>query len=480
MDGPEDIVTYEFGEWVVETHLNRIRRGELETQLEPRTSEVLRYLLEHPGEIVSLDQLLDNVWRGRIVEPNNIHRNVNRIRRALGDDPRQPIYIETISKRGYRTVAPVTRLAQSQPTDSGLVAELQRSTPPFPAYEGDDPFVFVCYAHEDRVEVYRELHRLREAGFNIWYDEGISIGADWTDEIATAIADCAHFLFFASPRALQSHNCLDEVQLARNENKPLIAVHLAPTTLSRSLQLTIGRFQALHKYALPEREYARKLIASLSAPTTPLQSQESANPHRRNALWALGAVVLVSLLTWFGVNEFHAPDSTDIGLENSVAVAAFKDMTPTHDQQWIGGVIVSKLRVNLGALGLQVVGSTPYGARELTPTVGNARYVVEGRVIKIGDQLQVLVELRSTESGYQLWAEDYDRAIATDDLSAQTEIATLIAQAVAREIHRSGKPTLVPAEAGDSNTGSLQGILRDTPGAVFPGFGDADPGGSDE
>jgi len=72
--------TYEFDGWVVEPHLNRIRRDDEETQLQPKTMEVLRYLLEHPGETVSYDELLDNVWVGRIVEPNAIHRNINRIK----------------------------------------------------------------------------------------------------------------------------------------------------------------------------------------------------------------------------------------------------------------------------------------------------------------------------------------------------------------------------------------------------------------
>lgn len=48
---------------------------------------------------------------------------------------------------------------------------------PFPAYKGNQPYVFVSYAHDDAELVYPEIHRLREAGFNIWYDEGISPGA---------------------------------------------------------------------------------------------------------------------------------------------------------------------------------------------------------------------------------------------------------------------------------------------------------------
>ncbi len=45
---------------------------------------------------------------------------------------------------------------------------------PFPAYQGDEPYVFVSYSHADTERVYAELARLNDQGFNIWYDEGIS------------------------------------------------------------------------------------------------------------------------------------------------------------------------------------------------------------------------------------------------------------------------------------------------------------------
>jgi hypothetical protein len=47
---------------------------------------------------------------------------------------------------------------------------------PFPAYAGDAPYIFVSYSHDDAATVYPELSRLKDAGLNIWYDEGISDG----------------------------------------------------------------------------------------------------------------------------------------------------------------------------------------------------------------------------------------------------------------------------------------------------------------
>lgn len=57
----------------------------------------------------------------------------------------------------------------------------------FPAYKGEDPYVFVSYFHEDSAVVFTEIRWLKDQGFNIWYDEGISPGASWRQELADAI-----------------------------------------------------------------------------------------------------------------------------------------------------------------------------------------------------------------------------------------------------------------------------------------------------
>ena len=60
------------------------------------------------------------------------------------------------------------------------------TVPPFDAYQGDEPYVFVSYAHKDAAMVYEEITRLHEAGCKIWYDEGIEASNEWPEEIANA------------------------------------------------------------------------------------------------------------------------------------------------------------------------------------------------------------------------------------------------------------------------------------------------------
>jgi pimeloyl-ACP methyl ester carboxylesterase/DNA-binding winged helix-turn-helix (wHTH) protein len=106
---------YQFGDWRVEPDQNRICNEEVERHLEPLSMNALTYLLDHPGQTVSADRLLDFVWRGRVVEPNAVPRVLNQIRQALGDDPKNPTYIQTIRKRGYRTLAQVRPLNEVPP-----------------------------------------------------------------------------------------------------------------------------------------------------------------------------------------------------------------------------------------------------------------------------------------------------------------------------------------------------------------------------
>lgn len=110
------IDSYEFGQWRFDPDQNKLSNNDQVVHLERKATEVLHYLLQRPGETVSIDDLLGSVWSDRVVEPNVVHRNLSRIRHALGDNPQSPLYIETISKRGYRTIAQVTRMTLKSPT----------------------------------------------------------------------------------------------------------------------------------------------------------------------------------------------------------------------------------------------------------------------------------------------------------------------------------------------------------------------------
>jgi predicted ATPase len=75
--------------------------------LPPKQFAVLRYLVEHPARLISHDELLDAVWPETYVQPQVLRTYVLELRKILGDDARQPRFIQSLPKRGYRFVAPV-------------------------------------------------------------------------------------------------------------------------------------------------------------------------------------------------------------------------------------------------------------------------------------------------------------------------------------------------------------------------------------
>jgi TolB-like protein/DNA-binding winged helix-turn-helix (wHTH) protein len=85
-----------------------VTNGTMTTRLEPRVMDVLVYLMQRAGQVVTRQDLEDNVWAGMIVSYEALTVTINKIRRALQDNPHKPEFIETLPKKGYRLIAPVT------------------------------------------------------------------------------------------------------------------------------------------------------------------------------------------------------------------------------------------------------------------------------------------------------------------------------------------------------------------------------------
>src|SRR4029077_2466584 len=88
--------------------------------LAPKAFAVLRYLVEHPGRLVTQDELLEALWPKTYVQPEVLRSHIAAIRAVLGDDARKPLFIETLSRRGYRFIAPVTEGATAGPPPSRM------------------------------------------------------------------------------------------------------------------------------------------------------------------------------------------------------------------------------------------------------------------------------------------------------------------------------------------------------------------------
>jgi tetratricopeptide (TPR) repeat protein len=134
---------------------------------------------------------------------------------------------------------------------------------PFVAYNGPDPYIFVSYAHRNKAVVYDYLRALRDAGFRIWYDEGITPKEEWSEEIGRAIQNSAGFLAFVSPEAVESEYVRMEINFAVRLKKSPLAVHLCKTVLSVGLEWQLGHRQAILVYQFPWEYVYEKLIKAL-------------------------------------------------------------------------------------------------------------------------------------------------------------------------------------------------------------------------
>lgn len=128
----------------------------------------------------------------------------------------------------------------------------------------DSPYAFVCYSHQDAETIEQEVARLRRLTVHVWYDNRISPGTRWSDEIAEAISNADFFIYFVSTDSVSSPTCQDELAYALDAGVTVIAVHLEPMELPPGLKLRLMARQAIMRYELSEQAYERKLITALN------------------------------------------------------------------------------------------------------------------------------------------------------------------------------------------------------------------------
>src|SRR5690349_21512460 len=98
---------YRFGDFIVDTDQKVLLHHDKALPLTPKLFETLLILVENSGRIVQKEQFMERLWPHTFVEEANLTSNIQQLRKSLGDNARQPQYIETVTKRGYRFIANV-------------------------------------------------------------------------------------------------------------------------------------------------------------------------------------------------------------------------------------------------------------------------------------------------------------------------------------------------------------------------------------
>ncbi len=352
---------------------------------------------------------------------------------------------------------------------------------PFSAYCGDDDYIFASYSHADAATVYEELARLRDSGFNIWYDEGIEPSMRWTQQLAGAIEGASVFVAFITPRFVASDNCIDELQFAITHRKPVLAIHLVPTELSAGLQLMLGSKQALIKHRYPPDIYAQKAHETLknilaqrlegaqNAPTnSELKTDRSSTaftrpPTKTKASWQIGLAAASALAILVTAGYYFWPEDTRS--IDSIAILPFLNGNGDPDTDYLAEGISESITNSLsGIQSLRVMAQDSVrryrGLEVEARTVGNelgVRAVLTGVITARDERLRIQAELIETRTGAQLWGQQETRDRA-ELLSIHEEIAARISSSLKLRLSESEETRLAERHLPDA--GAYESYLK--------------------
>lgn len=110
------------GEWLVTPSVNQISRQGRQLTLEPRLIDLLVFFARHPGQVLTRDELIDNVWTRSVVTGHVVTQSISELRKSLKDsDPNAPEYIVTVPKRGYKLTVPVVWSSEEEEVADSVV-----------------------------------------------------------------------------------------------------------------------------------------------------------------------------------------------------------------------------------------------------------------------------------------------------------------------------------------------------------------------
>ncbi|MEJ2131712.1 MAG: TIR domain-containing protein, partial [Gammaproteobacteria bacterium] len=258
------------------------------------------------------------------------------------------------------------------------------TTKPFAAYEGDQPYFFVSYAHEDGPLAYAEMAWIHAAGFNLWYDDGIHVGSVWRRALADALTGSSGLIFLATSHSIASEHCLKEISFALDEKKAVLVVQLDSAGLPPELRLALNDRQALVRSRYDEATYRARLVAALKSVIAPDAQAPEGRPRGAEPRLAFPRVTRLP----------------------SIALAPFANLSSEEGLTlWAEGV-TDDIASMLSQRYLRVVdrGSQDHEMREHS----DARYALSGNVRAGSGRLRLNTRFKSIDGDSQLWAERYD------------------------------------------------------------------------
>ena len=216
-------------------------------------------------------------------------------------------------------------------------------------YQGNEPYLFISYAHADEQAVGSVLENLEKHGVRFWYDDGIEVGSEWPEYIAERLAASKMMLAFISNAYAVSNNCRKEMHYAVSNGIKTVNVFLEEADITPGMALQIGNIFALMKYRMEEDEFYDRLYQALqmseeSAPSensaeadgkaarkgSKVSGRKSKKPAKSLLIAGLGVLLAAAVFcaVWFIPAAVSAAKTVTVSREEALAAAeaCFEDL----------------------------------------------------------------------------------------------------------------------------------------------------------
>ena len=137
------------------------------------------------------------------------------------------------------------------------------------AYQGREPYIFVSYAHKDSQLVFPEIKIFHDEGYPIWYDQGLTGGQEWDDEVARALISSSLLVVFISENSMASNNVQDEIKLALKRNIDIVPIYFEEIELPPGLELRLSNKHAIMKFLLQREDFISECFKAFDKANIP-------------------------------------------------------------------------------------------------------------------------------------------------------------------------------------------------------------------
>ena len=431
--------------------------------------DLLIYLAEHHDQVVSRDQILDEVWNGVVVGDDALTAAIIKLRKALNDDSRNPRFIQTIPKKGYRLIAGISESTESAFDERKLerklsaifyadVVEYSRLTAHDEEgthralsdfldqmslaiehhngavihYAGDavlaefNTIIDALTAAVDIQRRFAERNAKVDADMAIQFRIGINLGdviVDRDDIYGEGVNIAARLESLADPGGI----CISESVRSAAGNKLDLNYEFMGEQLVKNIDEPVRAYRVLMGGAIP----AARLDAKLK---------------RRTFISILVSVVLVVIaaITWYledSDRKLETEQTLALPDKPSIAVMPFANSSIGNEDDYFSDGITDDLITDLSRIsGLFVISRNStfqyrgqvVDSRDAARTLG-VRYILNGNVRRSGNEVRINVRLIDGGSGEQVWADRYDGDLQ-DVFEVQDEVTKQIVQALQVEL----------------------------------------------